>query len=332
MDFETLTGPEKAAVVILTLPEETAREFLSQLRDDEVEQILAAVSRLDEVPTKLQEKVLEEFQSFFGAKERSLAGGRAKALELISSLDEGRSEMILEKLGQDERRIDWTLRAFETPFVADVLQDEHPQTVALVLAQLPADRGAQVIEVLPEEMRPEVVIRLASLQEVTNDVIAGLEDGVASLFGHRLASSVRVGGRDAAAQVLNRISKGDGDAILEGLDDRDPDVASQVRRRMLTFNDLVAIDNRGFQVLLREVATEDLVVALKAADDEMKEKVFGNISSRAAEQIREELELAAPRKLSEVEAVQDQIVEIARRLADEGGIQLEVGESNDVLV
>ena len=332
MDFETLSGPEKAAIVILMLPEETAQQFLSELRDDEVEQIMAAVSRLEEVPAKLQERVLEEFHASLGTADHSLNGGRARAMELIGSLESDRGATILEKLGQDERRIDWTLRAFDTPFVAEVLKDEHAQTIALVLAQLPAERSAQVIEALPEALRPEVVIRLASLQEVSNDVIAGLEKGVAALFGHRLASSVRLGGRDAAAQVLNRVAKDDGDAILEGLDDRDPEVAGQVRRRMLTFNDLVSVDKRGFQVLLREVATEDLVVALKTASDEMKEKIFDNVSSRAAEQIREELELAAPRKLSEVEAIQDQIVEIARRLADEGAIQLDIGESSDVLV
>lgn len=333
MEFETLTGTEKAAILILSFPEDTARNFLSQLADEEVEQILSAVSRLDEVPERLQERVVDEFRASLGQGERTVNGGRGRALELLeTALDDQRREKLLTKLGRDERRVDWTLRGFETPYVAEILQHEHPQTIALVLAQLPSERGALIIEALPETLRPDVVIRLASLNDVSDDVISQLEDGVAMLFGSRLAAGVRVGGSDAAAQMLNRVGKEDGDAILEGLDQHDPEIASQVRRKMLTFNDLVAIDNRGFQNLLREVATEDLVLALKLANDEMKEKVFGNVSSRAADQIREELELSPPRKLSEVEAIQDQVVETARRLADEGVLQLESGEGGDVLV
>lgn len=333
MELETLTGTEKAAILMLSFPEDTARAFLSQLADNEVEQILSAISRLDEVPANLQEAVVEEFRTSLGQGEKTVSGGRGRALELLeTALDDKRREKLLTKLGRDERRVDWTLRGFETPYVAEILQHEHPQTIALVLAQLPSERGALIVEALPESLRPDVVIRLASLNDVSDDVISQLEDGVAGLFGSRLAAGVRVGGSDAAAQMLNRVAKEDGDAILEGLDQHDPQIASQVRRKMLTFNDLVSIDNRGFQNLLREVATEDLVMALKLANDEMKEKVFGNVSSRAADQIREELELSPPRKLSEVEAIQDQVVETARRLADEGALQLEMGEGGDVLV
>ena len=333
MDFEQLTGPEKAAILILSMPADNVTEFLAQLDDDEVERILSAVSRFDEVPPNVQDHVLEEFRDQLGSHEHKVSGGRKRALQLIEhALDEERGARILENFGKDEKRIDWTLRAFQPQFVADALADEHPQTIALILSQVPADRGGRIIEVMSEKLRPEVLLRLANLSTVTTDVISDLEEGVAELFARRVAPPTRVGGMQVAASVLNRVAKTEGITILEGVDNRDPDVAGQIRKRMLTFNDLSVIDRRGFQLLLREVSTEDLAVALKAGSDEMRDKVFENVSSRAADQIREEIDLLGPMKLSDVEQVQDQVVEVARRLEEEGHLSIDIGGSDDALV
>lgn len=333
MDFEALSGPEKAAILILSLPADTVRDLLGQLDDHEVQKALAAVSRMDEIPARVQDRVLGEFREALGKRDYAIAGGRKRAVELIQSgLDPNRASNILEDLGRDEKRIDWTLRAYQPQFIAAAISAEHPQTIALVVSQLPADRGAAVIRELPEEMRAEVLLRIAELESVTTDVIAEVEEGVAELFGRRSPPSARVGGTTVAADVLNRVPTADGNTILDGVGTRDPEVAGAIRRRMLTFNDLHGIDRRGFQTLLREISTDDLAVALKTADDEMKEKVFLNVSSRAAEQIKEEVELLGPMKLSEVEAVQEQIVETARRLAEEGRLTIDLGSSDDVLV
>jgi flagellar motor switch protein FliG len=333
VEFEALSGPEKSAVLVLSLPEETVQSVLSHLSDAEVERVMAAVSRLGEVPASVQENVLREFRQALGSSENRVLGGRSRALALIEgSLEQNRSRKILEKLGRDEKRIDWTLRAFEPPYIAEVLGGEHPQTIALVLSQLPSDRGGSVIAALPEDLRPEVLIRLAELESVSNEVITLLEEGVAELFGRPMGAPTKVGGRDAAARLLNKVPKGDSSAILEGVDGRDPGVATEIRKRMLTFNDLVSVDNRGFQNLLREVSTEDLVVALKTASEEMREKVFANVSSRAADQIKEEAELLPPMKISEVEQIQVQIVEIARRLEEDGKLTIDAGGGDDVLV
>ena len=302
MEYEALTGPEKVAIVILSMPSELVKEFLSQLGDDEVEKALAAVSRLDEIPPPVQEKVLKEFRETLGQHDYVISGGRKRALDLIEhGLDATRAASIRENLGRDEKRVDWTLRAYRPEFIAEQIREEHPQTIALVLSQLPADRGAKVIQELPEEVQPEVVLRVAGLDTVTTD-------------------------------VLNRVPKSDGTEILNGVDTRDPAIAGAIRKRMLTFNDLESIDRRGFQILLREVATEDLAVALKAGSDEMRDKVFANLSSRAADQIKEEIDLLGPMKLSDVEAVQEQIVDVARRLEEEGRLTIDVGSSDDVLV
>ena len=333
MEFETLTGPEKAAIVILSLPQDAVNVFLTQLGDDEVRKALAAVSRMDDIPPRVQERVLEEFYNAADQGDHTIAGGRARALEIIdTALEPERARTILEDLGRDEKRVDWTLRAYQPGFVAERIASEHPQTIALILSQLPADRGGSIIQQLPDALRAEVVVRLAHLETVTTDVIADLEEGVAELFDRRPVPSTRVGGAAAAASALNRVSKEDGAAILEGVDVRDPEVAGAIRKRMLTFNDLESIDRRGFQSLLREVSTEDLAVALKACNDEMQQKVFSNLSSRAADQIREEIDLLGPMKLSDVERVQEQIVDVARRLEEEGRLSIEVGGSDEILV
>ena len=333
MDYEALSGAEKAAIVILSMPPDTVGDLVSQLGDDDVHKALAAVSRLDEIPPSVQERVLAEFRSALGKRDYAIAGGRKRARELLgSTLEPDRAAGILEKLGRDEKRIDWTLRAYDPGFVAETIGGEHPQTIALVLSQLPSERGAQVIAGLDEEVRAEVVLRLASLESVTTDIISDIEQGVAELFDRAPIASTRVGGTNVAAQVLNRVPKSEGAAILEGVDTHDPEIAGAIRKRMLTFNDLESIDRRGFQLLLREVSTEDLALALKTASEEMLEKVYSNLSSRAVDQIKEEIDLLGPVKLSDVDRIQQEIVETARRLEEGGQLSIDVGGGDDVLV
>jgi flagellar motor switch protein FliG len=333
VQFESLTGPEKSAILILSLEPHLVQDMLSQLEDEDVERILAAVSRFDEIPASIQARVLGEFSEALGQREVAIRGGRERALRLVEKgLEEERAKQIFEKLGRDEKRVDWTLRPFGPAFIADVFAEEDPQTIAVILSQIPAERGAAVIAHLPEPVRPEVVLRLAELETVSIDIISQIEEEVAEMFTRRRSAPMRVGGTNAAAKLLNRVAKADGQTILEGVDVKDPEVADQIRKLMLTFHDLISIDDRGFQNLLREIATDDLVIALKTASEEMKEKLFSNVSSRAGDHIREEMELLGPMKLSEVEAIQRQIVDVARRLEDEGKLTIGAGGGDVALV
>ncbi len=334
MEYEALTGPEKVAIVILSSPPGQARELLALLEDAEIEKALAAVSRMDQISSRVQSLVLQEFEETLGRSlEQNVRGGREQAIELVTSaLDPDRAKRVLENLGRDAKRIDWTLRSYQPAFIADRLGEEHPQTVALVLSQIPADRGASVLEALPDELRSEVVLRLASLEAVSTEVVSDLELGVAELFARRQVPTTRAGGASLAANVLNRVPKDGSASILEQVEVKDSDAALNIRKRMLTFDDLVHIDKRGFQTFLREIATEDLAIALKTASDEMKEQVFANMSSRAVEQIQEEVDLLGPMPISEVERTQQQIVEIARQLESEGRLSIEIGGSGEILV
>jgi len=333
MELHNLSGTEKAAILIMSLPTDAASAFLSQLEDEEVERIMTAVSHMGEVSAGLQKRVVADFQKSLAEQGGSIAGGRERAVELAHrTLGADRGDRILANLGRDGSCIEWSLQAFSAEFIAQTLASEHAQTIALILSQLPAERGAEVIAALPESRRPEVVLRIADLVEVESKVIDALEESVAEMFGDRLGAAARVGGANVAALMLKRVSSAESDRILAQLETESAEIAKSIRGQMLTFNDLVDIPDRGFQILLREVASEDLVVALKTASDEMSRKVFSNVSSRAGKQLREELELLGPMKLSDVEAVQERIIATVRSLADEGVIELNLGDSDDVLV
>jgi flagellar motor switch protein FliG len=333
VEFERLTGSEKAAVLVLSLPEDDVKRVIEALDDEEIERILAAVARFDHVPARIQARVLAEFRENGGKRELEVQGGRERAHGLARRvLEPARAGRVLERLGRAERGIEWTLRGYTAEFVAETLAGEHPQTIALVLSQVPAARGAEVIAKLPEEMRADVLLRLADLGTVTTEVIAELEEGVIELIGRRSGVETRVGGPDAAANLLKRVAKDAGDSILDGLDERAPQLAGIIRNRLLTFNELASLQPRELQTLLREVDTTKLALALKTASDEMREKVFASLSKRAGEQLREELELLGPKRLSEIETVHREIVDVARRLESEGTIRLQGSGGDDVLV
>lgn len=333
MDFDHMTGVDRAAVLALSLPSDQARALLSRLGDDELERVLAAVARLDEVPEPVQEKVLAEFRASNEQRGEVRVGGRARAVALAHGvLDSERAERVSRHLGRDETRIDRVLARFEAGFVARTLALEHPQTIALVLSQLPSTRGAQLIGKLPEALGADVVLRLANLDAVPSEVIAELEQGVGELFDRWTGPAARVGGMKAAAELLNKAPRLASTAILAGVDERNPVMATEIRRRMFCFEDLRFLDSKGFQALLREIAIEEIVVALRTASQELREKLFENVSARAAEQIREDLELLGPVRRSEVERVQAHILDLARGLQDVGRIELGAGEDADELV
>ncbi len=334
IQYELISGTEKAAILMMGLPPARVRELMARLEDTEAERILVCISRFEVIPASVLERVMLDFQEAIGKHELSVLGGREQAFSMISkSIDPARAERLKEKLGRDEKRIDWSLREYSPEFIAGQLVLEHPQTFALILAQFPSERGSAVVAHLDDEVRPEVMLRVGNLQTVASDVIYELEDEISMMFSRQVGAPTPVGGTDVAAKLLNGVSKTEGQEILEKMDSRDPEIVADIRKKMLTFNDLETIDKRGFQALLREIPTEDLVVALKTASDVMKEKVFSNVSSRAADQIREESELLPPMRLSEIENIQRQIVDVARRLEEEGVLSISVGGGgDDVLV
>ncbi|CAG0990930.1 Flagellar motor switch protein FliG [Myxococcaceae bacterium] len=323
MEIQDLTGVEKAAVLALSLPEDAAKALLERLGDDEVARILDAVARLREVPGELRDQVLIEFRKALLAHRDSIVGGRSRAAILAArALGDARSAPLARRIGSDESRIDRRLSRFSAGFVARTLAGEHPQTLALIVAELPPERAAFVLGSLPESLAADVVLRIATLEDVPAEVLAELEDDVSSLFETGSGPPAAIGGVENAARALARVPRSAGNPILAEVDGRNPLLGEALRRRMFRFEELRRLDRRSFQLLLREISIEDLVMALSITGDAMREKVFENVSQRAAEQIRDELDLLGPASRSEAEAVQDRIVDVARRLDEEGRIDL----------
>ncbi len=333
MDWDRLSGSEKAAVFVLSIPQAIAREYLNSLDDKEIERILSAVARFDVVPPEIQMRVMAEFREAMARREIEMRGGADRARFIAeATLPDERAKRVLDRLGEEDKRIEWTLLPFSPQFIAETLSGEHPQTIALVLSQLPSDRGASVLEHFPEALRSEIVLGLAELESVATEILTDLEEGVAELFGRPPGDAAHLGGTEAVAKLLNSVDKAASSSILDGIQSRNEELAGAIRNRMLTFNDLVCLSDRSFQQLLREVPSDRLVIALRTGTEEIKKRIFANVSKRAGDQIREDMELQGPIKLSDVEKVQREIIEIARRLEAEGAIRIEIGGGGDVLV
>lgn len=316
-----LTGPEKAAILILSLPEEGARELLSRMGEDEVERILAAVSRIDSVPAELQARVLEEFRERIAGREGAVYGGAARTLEIIETLlPPAYAERLRAKYSRDYAPIAWALHPHTPAFIAEGIAGEDPQTIALILSQLPTRQGAAVIAALPDGVRPEVVRRLARLEPVTAEVVSDVAAGLEDLFADSERGVAPAAGPVLAAELIAQMRKGQGEEVLDALELADGKVAEEIRRQLFTFEHLASLDDKGMRRLLQQVPMEDLALALKTASEALRERVVSCLSSRARDALADEAEALGPRRLSEVEAKQREIVDIARRLADQGEI------------
>ncbi|MEB2344455.1 MAG: flagellar motor switch protein FliG [Deltaproteobacteria bacterium] len=318
-----LSGPEKAAILILSLPEEGARELLSRMDEEEVERILAAVSRIDSVPAELQARVLEEFRERIAGRSGAVFGGAVRTLEIIETLlPPTHAERLRAKYRRDYAPIAWALHPHTPAFIASGIAGEDPQTIALILSQLPTRQGGAVIAALPDTVRPEVVRRLATLESVTAEVVSDVAAGLEELFADHERGATPAAGPALAAELIAQLRKAQGDEVLDALEAADGTIAEEIRRQLFTFEHLSSLDDKGMRRLLQQVPMEDLALALKASSDSLRERVHACLSTRARESLADESESLGPRRLSEVEAKQREVVDVARRLADQGEIVL----------
>lgn len=323
MELASLSGVDKAAVLVLSLPEEDAKALLEHMQQDEIEQVLTAVSRIEDVSAEVQAEVLAEFNRRVIEPGAAATSGRARSLALIDALlPQESAERLRIYQQREEEPIAWALLPHAPAFIAATIAAEDPQTIALIVSQLSVPRGAALVSALPSAQRPDVVRRLAALAPVSADVIRDVADGLDELFAARLRAATDSRGVEAAAQVIAQLRKPESDALLEALAERDEAIAEEIRRQMFTFDHLARLDDRDFKKLLQNVPIEDLVLALKTAAPEVRAKVLGNLSNRARQSLVEEEEMMGPRRVSEIETKQREIVEVARRLADQGEVSL----------
>jgi flagellar motor switch protein FliG len=333
-DFSKMPGAEKAAYLLLCLGEETTAEVFKELKDEEIRWISSYMKAIDHVPADLARDVVEHYRK----TQAEYAGLFVDGSEFISKAlvgtgDDKRVESLLEDLHSefDGKPLE-TISMMEPRMVADLLKNEHPQTVALILSTQKSEHTGNILGFMPEDLRPDVLYRIARIEKVSPEIIHQIEEALQrEIGGFVKRDQHHVGGVDKAVEILTRMEKGAEQEILGGIEAVDMDTAEKIRNLLVTFEDLHRIDNRGMQKILREVKNETLTLALKTAPENIKEKIYQNISERAADIIAEDLEALGPVRLSEVERAQQGIVKIALRLEEEGQLVLP-GKGQEPLV
>jgi flagellar motor switch protein FliG len=327
-------GIEDAAILLMSLGEEEAASIFKQLAPKEVQRLGEAIAKLKTIPRERVEAVIGRFD----------AEARLDSM-LVTDTDEYVKSVLRKALGEDKANllIDRILQGSDTTgieslkwmdpsSVAELLRNEHPQIVAAILVHLEFDQASEVLKSFPERHRNEVMVRIATLDGIQPSALKDLNDVMSKVLagGDRMKKS-NLGGVKAAAEILNMMGSAVETSVLDFVREADSELAQKIMDNMFTFDDLEKLEDKGFQALLKEVQSDSLVLALKAASPELREKVFRNMSSRAAETLKEDLESRGSVRLSEVEAEQKEMLKIVRRLVDEGQIVL-VGGGDEQFV
>ncbi len=320
---EELSGVKKAAILMLTLDQDAASILLRQLDAKSVENVTRELASLRNISEELRNSVLQEFYEVALAQTWAREGGLdyARAL-LMKSLDPSDAERILSTIRQQVRKTPFAfLQKAESQNLLTFIQDEHPQTIALIVSHLAHNKASEILAGLPGPKQVEVVKRVANMEQTNPEVIAEVERGLEARLSNMLSQSFeKIGGVETVAEMLNLVDRSTEKGIMEGLESEDPDLVEQIRRLMFVFEDINLVDDKGIQAVLKEIENDELALALKTASDELKEKVFRNMSERAAQMIKEDMEYMGPVRVSDVEAAQQRIVDVVRRLEDAGEI------------
>ena len=327
-------GLAKAAVLMVTLGPDEAAEVLKSLGPREVQKLGAAMAGMEAQPRETVEKVLDELD------EHALKGSPLEAdpeeikAMLTKALGDERAAHLINRVlqGSDTAGIE-SLKWMDAPTAADLIKNEHPQIIATIMVHLEFDQAGEILKHFTERLRNDVVLRLATLDGVQPTALKELNDALTRMLaGSTNVKKAAMGGVRHAAEILNFVGSAAETAVIDNVREYDPDLAQKILDEMFVFENLMDIDDRGIQTILREVQSDSLVIALKGAAPDLREKVFSNMSTRAAEMLREDLESKGPVRLSEVEAEQKEILKIVRRLSEEGQIMLGGKGGDDAFV
>ncbi len=320
-----LSMPEQVAVFLMTVGEDHAADILRHLEPKEVQIVGHTMANLNNISVQQVETVLEEFVEEVGGKTALGIGSDDYIRRMMTqALGADKAGAVIDRilLGRNSKGIE-ALRWMEPRAIAEIIRLEHPQIIAIVLTHLEPDQAAEVLSFLPERGRADVIMRISTLESVQPQALQELDQILEKQFsGAESVQSSAVGGRRTAAEILNFLDSASEGPILEAIADVDGELAQGLQDLMFVFDNLADVDDRGIQALLREVSTEQLVLALKGADDAVRQKVFKNMSKRAAEMLQDDLEAKGPVRLSEVESSQKEIIAVARRMAESGDIVL----------
>lgn len=328
-----LSGLRKAAILLVAMGEEASSNIFKQLNDLEVEMLSKEISLLKTVPADVLSNVSEEFYNMVLAQNYIAAGGLGYAKKVLEkALDSDKAREVLIRV---QRSLEVTgfniLKDVDSTQLLAFIQKEHPQTIALVLTQIDVEQASGILSDLPADLRRDVMHRYATMDTVPQDIVKSIEKILESRidFGH---GGSKFGGVKATAEILNMVGRSVEKNILEGLSKNDPELATEIKNLMFIFEDITILDDRSIQRVLKEIESKELSFALKAVSDEVKEKILSNMSDRASKMVLEEMEYMGPVRLREVEDAQHRIVEVIRRLEEEGEIVVLMGAKGEKLI
>jgi len=328
------SATEKAALTLLTLGRDIASDVLKNLTEAEVKRISRAFMLVNEVPREDQFSIGKEFHTMMKAGETMLVDGREFARDVIASaFGDAAGENLLEYIsGARKDSISSIIRDVPDKILIDFVSAEHPQTVAFLLTRMNADQAAMVLQTMTEDAQTDLLIRVANLNTVKADVVDEVREVLRATLRSASQNEEEVIGAKSAADILNFVDRNNEERIISEIEEMYPEMAEQIRNLMFTFEDMKAIDDKGIQAIMKEVPRDQLVLALKTASPELSELLFRNVSKRAGEMIREDLEILGPTKLKDVEKAQQGIVDVVRRLEAEGKVVIQSGSDEEQYV
>jgi len=329
---EKLTGPQKAAIFLLAMGEEFTTSFFQNLDEKSIKEIGKYMSEITYITSDVLNVVMHEFLENFDDELNMAVSGRDFLEDIISkTLDEETAKEIFRVIGKEDEDAPFSaLEYVPSENIVNIINDEHPQTIALVLSYIPQEKAAEILSMLPEEIKAEVAMRIVQIGHVKDDLIRELDEAIKNDLSKIGVATRKFDGVETLANILDDVDGKTEEYVLTRIEEEDGDLAEQIRQKMFVFEDLIEVDNRGFREILQNVDNKVLVKALKTAPEEMKEKMMKNLSERAAEMLREDMEVMGPIRLKEVEDAQQTIIRVAKKLEEEGKIV--IGGKEEVFV
>lgn len=330
-----LTGKQKAAILLISMGPDVSASVYKHLTEEEIERLTLEISNVKKVDSKAKDEVMEEFQQLAMAQDYISQGGIGYAKTILEkALGKEQAQEIINRLTSSlqVRPFDFARRA-DPSQILNFIQNEHPQTIALILSYLDPQQAGQILSELPQDVQADVARRIAIMDRTSPEIISEVE----AILERKLSATVtqdytQTGGIETVVEVLNGVDRSTEKTILDTLEIQDPELAEEIKKRMFVFEDIVTLDNRSIQRVIRDCENEDLLLALKVASEEVKEVVFRNMSSRMAETFKEEMQYMGPVRLRDVEEAQSRIVGVIRKLEDAGEIIIARGGGDDIIV
>ena len=330
-----LTGKTKSAILLIALGQDVAGEIFKHLKDDEIEQLTLEIARLHKIDAETKDLVYDEFNQIMMAQQYISQGGIGYAKDLLqAALGEEKALDIITRLTSSlqVKPFDF-IQKTESSQILSFISGEHPQTIALIMSYLPPDKAGQIISELPPERQADIAKRIALMDrtspEMIREVERVLERKLSTVMGQDYTST---GGIEALVELINNVDRGTEKTIIESLEDSEPELAEEVKKLMFVFEDIILLDDRGIQQVLRGVENKDLSLALKGSSEEVKEKVLKNMSKRAGDTMREEMEYMGPVRVKDVQDAQQKIVNVIRKLEESGEIVIARGSEDEMIV